>query len=463
MDTFHLTNHERRQLSSAYPGARLSQFIRSLILRWYQSGITMCDIFSRIPELSREEIQAIIDTESHEDSHLEPEIQSSQSSYSPETKPVLEPQSEQKNEKDGSEANKKESENKQKNAHSKISLSDKELSSLRAALKHASVQNMPKILAILGLHNGYLQKEIADFLCRSVDSIQRWKRCYLKDGLEGLLACHYKGRRAFLSREQIEILRKELVSCFYRRAKDVGHFIQQRFNILYTSRTVRYLLNRMGLSYRFPKILPGKPNQQARKDYLQKLEELREEHPDGVFIYLDACHPQQGDVLAKVWAPKDVEVGIRTGSGRGRVNIYGGYCPDTGKTVCKTYDTINAVSVRNFLRYLRQQYPKHIPLIVIADNARYNYARIVREYASEHNITFLMLPPYSPDYNPIERLWGLLKEDLALTYYESIEDFKRAVVAIMRGFHRRKEEVMQRASDNLRKLDAVKALEKKTS
>jgi transposase len=38
------------------------------------------------------------------------------------------------------------------------------------------------------------------------------------------------------------------------------------------------------------------------------------------------------------------------------------------------------------------------------------------------------LPPYSPNLNPIERLWKWMKERVIYnTYYEDFEDFKSAV------------------------------------
>ncbi|MBL1243677.1 MAG: transposase, partial [Sulfurimonas sp.] len=30
----------------------------------------------------------------------------------------------------------------------------------------------------------------------------------------------------------------------------------------------------------------------------------------------------------------------------------------------------------------------------------------MKEYDGENNINLLFLPPYSPEYNPIERVWG---------------------------------------------------------
>ena len=47
---------------------------------------------------------------------------------------------------------------------------------------------------------------------------------------------------------------------------------------------------------------------------------------------------------------------------------------------------------------------------LILDNARPHHARKVREYLADHPIRILFLPPYSPQMNPIEKLWAAIKQ-----------------------------------------------------
>jgi transposase len=50
--------------------------------------------------------------------------------------------------------------------------------------------------------------------------------------------------------------------------------------------------------------------------------------------------------------------------------------------------------------------------VVVLDNARVHKRNYLYEIAEENNITLLFLPPYSPDFNPIEKLWANLKKFL---------------------------------------------------
>ena len=46
---------------------------------------------------------------------------------------------------------------------------------------------------------------------------------------------------------------------------------------------------------------------------------------------------------------------------------------------------------------------------LVMDNARIHHAREAREYLEENHIRHIYLPPYSPDLNPIENVFAVLK------------------------------------------------------
>jgi transposase len=73
---------------------------------------------------------------------------------------------------------------------------------------------------------------------------------------------------------------------------------------------------------------------------------------------------------------------------------------------------------------------RHAPRIyLIPDNARYFHANKVKERLEKHpklNIEFL--PPYAPNLNLIERLWGFTKKKLVTNkYYKEYKTFRAKV------------------------------------
>src|SRR5450759_1650168 len=51
-------------------------------------------------------------------------------------------------------------------------------------------------------------------------------------------------------------------------------------------------------------------------------------------------------------------------------------------------------------------------VVVIGDNAPCHVARVVTAHAEERGLELVFLPGYSPDLNPIERLWDGMRDEV---------------------------------------------------
>lgn len=77
-----------------------------------------------------------------------------------------------------------------------------------------------------------------------------------------------------------------------------------------------------------------------------------------------------------------------------------------------------------FLAQLRQAY-KNKKLIIVWDNFRAHKSKKVQRYAAKHKIHLEYLPAYAPELNPVEALWGYLKNHALSNYVpESLENFR---------------------------------------
>ena len=50
------------------------------------------------------------------------------------------------------------------------------------------------------------------------------------------------------------------------------------------------------------------------------------------------------------------------------------------------------------------------------------------------NIMLLFIPPYSPELNPIERLWQDIKDEISCSLYETLDELKEAVAEVLRKY-----------------------------
>jgi transposase len=109
-------------------------------------------------------------------------------------------------------------------------------------------------------------------------------------------------------------------------------------------------------------------------------------------------------------------------SGRSRYNVLGALNFCGKKVTMVTNDTyISAEQVVAFMKKLLVEY-KDKALALVLDNAAYQRCGKVTEYAREHGIGLIFLPPYSPNLNLIERFWKLVKSRVLNAAYHGTFD-----------------------------------------
>ena len=100
---------------------------------------------------------------------------------------------------------------------------------------------------------------------------------------------------------------------------------------------------------------------------------------------------------------------LPSSSKRQSATVFGAFNLARQSFYWKKSDRGNAKSFIAFLHQLRQRFKgKH--LLIILDNASYHRSKAVKRFLLRHpEVELLFLPPYSPEYNPVEQIWGWLK------------------------------------------------------
>ena len=70
--------------------------------------------------------------------------------------------------------------------------------------------------------------------------------------------------------------------------------------------------------------------------------------------------------------------------------------------------------------------------MVVLDNLQPHKAAGVRETIEAAGATLLYLPPYSPDFNPIENMWSKVKQFLRSAAARTFESLLEAIGAALR-------------------------------
>ena len=71
-------------------------------------------------------------------------------------------------------------------------------------------------------------------------------------------------------------------------------------------------------------------------------------------------------------------------------------------------------TVEKFKRYLETDLLPHLKdnSVLVMDNMKSHHAKAVKNLLDSFGVRYIYLPPYSPDLNPIEKLWSKVKSFL---------------------------------------------------
>jgi hypothetical protein len=130
---------------------------------------------------------------------------------------------------------------------------------------------------------------------------------------------------------------------------------------------------------------------------------------------LDEVHFQQYGSRCRMWVPpENVDPIILHHPTRKSVGYFGAVRLRDGMFVyARESDRFNGQSFWDFMKLLYQRSREDSKrIVVISDNARYHHAKMHKTWREDHVPGFVLdyLPPYSPDLNPVERVWKLTRK-----------------------------------------------------
>jgi transposase len=159
------------------------------------------------------------------------------------------------------------------------------------------------------------------------------------------------------------------------------------------------------------------------------LDEIKDLDPKNI-VYSDESGIDNNEVPAYGWGPRGERCeDKKRGSSRIRYNItaalnvqqlfapfiFEGY---SNSAVYETY--IETVLI-----------PELKPgMVLVIDNARFHKSKRVRELIENAGCRLIFLPPYSPDFNPIEHHWHSVKNNIR-KLAQTVKDFYQAAVQVL--------------------------------
>ncbi|WMV74467.1 IS630 family transposase [Xenorhabdus griffiniae] len=321
-------------------------------------------------------------------------------------------------------------------------------------LMHDTTRNSrvcDRIKAVLLASEGWTAQMIAQALRIHESTVSR----HLKDfiALEKLTP-ENGGSESHLSAEQTADLIDYLTANLLHTTAQIVAYVRTRWQVSFSVGGMTKWLHRQGFSYKKPKGVPHKFDANKQQQFIDDYPSLK----DGAgqnepILFIDAVHPSQSTTLSYGWmkAGKNQVKVVETTGSRTRLNILGALnLQRIEDTVIREYPSINAENIAYFFGVLRETYPLSQKIHLILDGAGYHRAEWVKKMAYVLNIELHYLPPYSPNLNPIERLWKYMNEQVRNNVY--FPDTKTFRETLRHFFHvtlpEKAKELTTRLTDN---------------
>ncbi len=125
-------------------------------------------------------------------------------------------------------------------------------------------------------------------------------------------------------------------------------------------------------------------------------------------------------MLTNVWAEKGSRPSAVRQTEYEWIYVFGAVNPANGKSSALLAPTVNTDYMNHHLRFISEQAGQDVHVVLVLDQAGWHIAKALQV---PENITLLHLPAYSPELNPIERLWAYIKSHyLSNRVYKDYEE-----------------------------------------
>ena len=277
---------------------------------------------------------------------------------------------------------------------------------------------------ILLLADGYAWSLVCAVLFCSTATVARWKDRFERGGVEALVG-GARGRRPLLARWAVLLV----VWVKTLTPRDFGYcrsrwccatlavVLYDVHRVRLSDETVRRLLHAQAMVWRRPRPVPGKTDPR-RAWKLRKIRELLRGLPeDEAAVFQDEVDLNLNPDIGCMWMKRGEQARVVTPGTNVKRYLAGSMSWRSGEMVVTQGTRRDAELFVRHLDDLRRRFRYCRRIHVVCDNARFHTSagsRVVRRYLAEHGDRVVphYLPAYSPQDNPIERVWWHLHEEI---------------------------------------------------
>lgn len=284
------------------------------------------------------------------------------------------------------------------------------ISELKETARVGSNETALRCTAIQFLLVGTTRQQVCRALKVTERALRKWINAFNRCGIDGLIVKKRPGRTCILSgqkaQELVQLIEQpQHAERTFWTAKAFHGYLSEAYELECSYRTVVRFFHKQGFALKVPQPWSDRQDEQQRELFRQKLNNLLQDETIDVW-FADESGFEGDPRPRRRWDRKGSKTRVTKNGDHVRMNVMGMVCPRTGQFFAIEASHSDADTFQAFLdeaiKFVAFERPKNI---IIVDNASWHKKKTLKWHAWQP----MFLPPYSPDLNPIERIWLTMK------------------------------------------------------
>lgn len=287
----------------------------------------------------------------------------------------------------------------------------------------ASLKSHVRMMAIKALMLGLSHDQVARLYDTTRRNLSRWVGRFNQRGIDGLLDRPRSGRPPKITAEKtaafVDLIRHpELADETHWTGKKFHGYLTQTLEEEIGYRTVVRWLHEQGFRLKVPRSWPNGQDEEKRKAFVEFLKVLLcDSETDAWFG--DETGIEGDPRPRRRWAQRGEKIRQPYQGSHIRMSATGIVCPRAGEFYALIFSHSDTEIFQTFLDHANADISfQRKRNILILDNASWHRSKKLNWGRFEP----VFLPPYSPDLNPIERLWLLMKQEWFSDFFAKSKD-----------------------------------------
>lgn len=292
---------------------------------------------------------------------------------------------------------------------------------LRVAMEAApNKRSYIRLHAMRSLLLGISRATVCQQFCRTERMVRLWIEMFNRGGIDALITRARPGRPRKVKLERVRDL---LVPVLENPATagqvhwtgvKIHGYLKEQLSIDLGYRTAVRWLHELNFHLRVPQPWPERQNEEERKRFQEELRALCAD-PNVELWFGDESGFEGDPRPRRRWVQPGKPRTVPYLGDHLRQNVIGAVAPQSGALFSLIVDGVDTDVFQFFLAEMAKAVPKKegVRQVFILDNASWHKAARLQW----HHFEPKFLPGYSPDFNPIERLWLRVKADWFWDYF----------------------------------------------